>query len=109
MKNEFKSSVSAISKENQQPTRQNNNNPKIIAESQFSGVSTKKLVFFGILLVIFLNNLSIFILVMIENASAEFNSTIDLNKVWFELQNKPAYLLNTYLKNVNYMMSNRGA
>jgi hypothetical protein len=46
-------------------------------------------------------------LVMVTDISTEFNSTIGLHKVSYELQNKPAYLLNTYLKNVNYMMGNK--
>lgn len=39
--------------------------------------------------------------------SSEFASTIELNQLYYELQNKPAYLLNTYLKNVNNELSSQ--
>lgn len=48
-------------------------------------------------------------LVMVTDISSEFNSTINLRKVSYELQNKPAYLLNTYLKNINFVMGNKSA
>jgi len=44
---------------------------------------------------------------METSISSEFASTIELNQLYYELQNKPAYLLNTYLKNVNNELSSQ--